>query len=139
VGELKAAAQRVLAEGEPGPGRLREFPRWSRSWISRVVRRANLALWLAPLVRLLARPAVSGLENLRGLDPPLIFASNHQSHLDTPLILAALPSHWRYRIAPAMYKEYFEPYFSPRKYPLARRIWSGLQYFLVTLLFNAFP
>ena len=41
---------------------------------------------------------------------PVIFASNHQSHIDTPVIMAALPPAWRYRIAPAMAKEFQEAF-----------------------------
>ena len=29
---------------------------------------------------------------------PVIFAANHQSHMDAPVILAALPPRWRYRV-----------------------------------------
>ena len=31
------------------------------------------------------------------IDGPVIFAANHQSHMDTPAILLALPARWRYR------------------------------------------
>jgi long-chain acyl-CoA synthetase len=92
-----------------------------------------------PLARFLGRPAIEGLQNLEGEKPPLIFAANHESNLDAPVILAALPSQWRRRIAPAMYKEFFDPHFSPEKYPLARRLLSSIQYYAVALLGNAFP
>jgi 1-acyl-sn-glycerol-3-phosphate acyltransferase len=50
-----------------------------------------------------------------------------------------LPKRWRYRIAPAMYKEYFRPHFSPEEYSRVRSALSSLQYFLTALLANAFP
>jgi 1-acyl-sn-glycerol-3-phosphate acyltransferase len=38
-----------------------------------------------------------------------------------------------------MYKEYFRSHFHPDGQPLAQRFLSSLEYYLVTLLFNAFP
>src|SRR5207302_4679846 len=82
---------------------------------------------------------VAGVDKLNALDPPVIFAANHQSHLDTPLILSALPARWRYRVAPAMYKEHFAAHFNPEQHPLGQRLAMSAQYYLVALLFNAFP
>ena len=56
---------------------------------------------------------------------PVIFAANHQSHLDTPAILQALPPRWRYRVAPAMAKEFFKAHFYPEQF--SRRRWSHQQ------------
>ncbi len=138
VGELKAAVERMLAGGTEGR-RLIQFPVWNRGRAAQAVRRANLALWILPAARRLLRPTVSGLENLNSVEPPVIFAANHQSHLDTPLILLALPEKWRWRVAPAMYKEYFAAHFSPEGHTLVQRALSSLQYYLIALLFNAFP
>ncbi len=137
--DLKAVVERMMAGKMEGGRRLIRFPAWNRAWAARGVRRANLALWMLPVTRGLLRPAVSGLENLESLEPPVIFAANHQSHLDTPLILLALPERWRYRVAPAMFKEYFTPHFSPKGYTGWQRSVSSLQYYLIALLFNAFP
>jgi len=76
------------------------------------------------------------LASLRG---PVIFAPNHQSHLDTPLILSALPARHRYRVAVAMWKEYFDAHFSPERHPWYSRFRDTLVYWLVALFFNAFP
>jgi len=141
VGDLNSILERVLQAEAPGDtrGASGDFPAWNRSWPARIVRRVNLALWILPITRFLTKPAISGLENLDGVEPPVIFAANHESNLDGPLILAALTGRWPYRIAPAMYKEFFGPHFSPEKYTLTRRILSSVQYYLVTLLGNAFP
>jgi long-chain acyl-CoA synthetase len=82
---------------------------------------------------------VDGRENLRDLRTPVIFAANHQSHMDGPMIMAALPRRWRYRLAPAMAKEFFKPHFFPADY--GRRAWftNSLNYYLSALFFNAFP
>ena len=59
---------------------------------------------------------VEGLEHLRDLEGPVIFASNHQSFMDGPVIMAALPPRWRYRVAPAMAKEMFAAHFFPEQH-----------------------
>jgi len=115
------------------------FPRYNRRWMARVARRFSLATILLPLTRVFAHTKVSGLENLDAVRGPVIFAANHQSYLDTPAILASLPRHWRYRLAPAMWKEYFDAHFYPQRHPLRERWTNSTIYWLVTLLFNAFP
>jgi long-chain acyl-CoA synthetase len=116
-----------------------EFPAWNRSWPVRWLRRIAQTVLLLPLTRIFVRLTVAGLENLRDLDPPVIFAPNHQSHLDVPTILCALPYKWRNRIAPAVAKEFFDPHFHPQRFSLYRRFISGLQYYLATLFFDIFP
>jgi long-chain acyl-CoA synthetase len=82
---------------------------------------------------------VDGLEHLESLQGPVIFAANHQSHFDTPAILQALPPRWRYRVAPAMAKEFFKAHFFPEQY--GRKAWASnsANYYLASLFFNAFP
>jgi long-chain acyl-CoA synthetase len=116
-----------------------EFPTWNRTPAARALRRVALPSLILPLTRLFAWIKVSGLENLRSLSGPVIFASNHQSHLDAPAILYALPARWRYHVAPAMAKEFFEAHFHPDRYPWNQRFTSGLNYSLAALVFNAFP
>src|SRR5205823_4756418 len=69
----------------------------------------------------------------------VIFAANHQSHMDTPMIMAALPARWRYRIAPAMAKEFFKAHFFPEGHRALARLTNSLNYYLAALFFNAFP
>jgi long-chain acyl-CoA synthetase len=59
--------------------------------------------------------------------------------MDTPIILAALPPRTRYRVAPAMAKEFFAAHFHPEQH--TRREWrtNSLNYYLAALFFNAFP
>lgn len=115
------------------------FPTWNRTWPARVLRRVSLPTWILPLGRLFAWVQVEGLEHLQGVKGPVVFASNHQSHLDAPMILWSLPARWRYRTAIAMAKEFFKPHFFPEMY--GRKAWftSSLNYYLSTLFFNAFP
>jgi 1-acyl-sn-glycerol-3-phosphate acyltransferase len=52
---------------------------------------------LFPASRLVARPAVRGADDLMHAPQPAILAPNHESDLDTPLVLLALPRPWRSR------------------------------------------
>ncbi len=115
------------------------FPAYNRRWIARTIRRFLLATLLLPLNRAFARAKVSGLEHLERLSGPVIFAANHQSYMDTTSILACLPARWRYRIAPVMWKEYFDAHFAPQRHSLRDRWSNTALYHLVTLLFNAYP
>jgi len=137
---LLTGAQTVSAlAGISAPPRRSELPRWSRRRLARAVRNvALIALWL-PLTRMFAHAQVAGLEHLASLQAPIIFVSNHQSHLDTPLILSVLPRRFRHRTAVAMWKEYFDAHFWPERH--TRFEWSreSLIYGLVVLFFNAFP
>ena len=116
-----------------------EFPVWNRFWLARIIRRTALSVLFLPFVRMIAHARVSGREHLTSLQGPVIFAPNHQSHLDTPLILSALPRRYRFRVAPAMWKEYFDGHFSPSRHTRYERFRDSLTYRLVALFFNAFP
>ncbi|HWY48017.1 MAG TPA: AMP-binding protein [Bryobacteraceae bacterium] len=110
-----------------------DFPSWNRRAFARAARRVVLPGFLLPLTRIFARIRTEGLANLDGLEPPVIFASNHQSYMDVPAILAALPPKWRYRVAPAMRKEFFHEHFHGKSFT------NSLNYYLSTAFFNAFP
>jgi long-chain acyl-CoA synthetase len=116
-----------------------DFPRWNRGWPARTLRRVSLPTWILPLARAFAWIKVDGLEHLKDLEGPVMFASNHQSHMDTPAILWALPPKWRYRVTVAMAKEFFKAHFFPEQF--GRRAWftNSLNYYLAALFFNAFP
>lgn len=115
------------------------FPEWNRRGPARWLRRAALPALILPLARIFAWIRAGGLDNLRSIEPPVIFASNHQSHFDVPVILAALPAPWRYRTAPAMAKEFFDAHFHPAAWSWRARFTNGLNYVLACLVFNAFP
>ena len=138
VDQLRALLDQAPGKETPAP-KLVEFPSWNRSWLARMVRRASLPTWILPLARVFAWTRVEGREHLQGLQGPVIFAANHQSHMDTPVIMSVLPTRWRYRVAPAMAKEFFKAHFFPADH--ARFAWctSSLNYYLAALFFNAFP
>ena len=128
-----------LARPAPAAAEPIRFPEYNRRTIARALRRAALPYFLLPMTRVFAHIRVYGRENLDPLHGPVIFASNHQSHLDVPVILASLPARYRYRVATAMAKEFFDAHFFPERYPWRRRFINSLLYRLATFVFNAFP
>ncbi|MBI1895732.1 MAG: AMP-binding protein, partial [Acidobacteria bacterium] len=122
----------------PEPAEPLVFPSWNRSRWARAVRRLN-PLWVFILARLFVWVKAEGLENLSGIEPPVIFAPNHQSHFDMPAILLALPAKWRYRVAPAMSKEWFDAHFHPERHTWREWFTNSLNYYLAALFMNAFP
>jgi 1-acyl-sn-glycerol-3-phosphate acyltransferase len=82
------------------------FPYGPPTWPGSVARPPVDQL-LRPVVRALVPPHVHGVDRLAALDGPVIFVANHQSHLDTPLLLSALPDRWRHRAVVAAAADYF--------------------------------
>lgn len=114
-------------------------PRWNQAWPVRQLRRAALAVWLLPMTRLFAWIRAEGLEHVRTLDGPVVFAANHQSFIDPSVILAALPSGTRHRVVTAMSKEFFAGHFDPANHTRRQRFTSSLNYYLAAGFYNAFP
>jgi long-chain acyl-CoA synthetase len=137
VADLKTLVEQPAAAAEVDEPV--DFPSWNRSVAVRVVRRLSLATWILPLARVFAHIRVEGREHLKTVEGPVIFASNHQSHMDVPAILAALPGRWRARVAPAMAKEFFKAHFFPADHTWRQWFTSSLNYYLAAFYFNAFP
>ena len=133
-GAAMGTAARAAERAEPVV-----FPSWNRTLPARAIRRVSLPTWILPLGRAFAWIEVRGLEHLEGLEGPVMFAANHQSHMDAPAILWSLPPRWRYRTAIAMAKEFFKAHFFPERH--GRKAWAlnSLNYYLASLFFNAFP
>ena len=136
--ELRGVVERAAVSEAPPPEPV-NFPAWNRSWAARAVRNVSLATWLLPLGRVFAWLHVDGRQNLRAVRGPVILAANHQSHMDTPVILSALPARWRYRTATAMAKEFFKAHFFPEQHSRSAWFTNSLNYYLAALFFNAFP
>ena len=114
-------------------------PRWTLRFPIPTIRSVVRGFVTLPLVRRYIPLKVTGEEHLRDLKPPIIFAANHASNLDSIVILAALPSAWRPRIAPAIRQEYFEAHFKPELFSFSKRIRSAFEYWLACVLFNTYP
>ena len=126
------------ATAEPAPDPV-EFPSWNRALPVRAVRAVSQSVFLLPLARAFAWITVAGLENLETVHGPVIFAANHQSHMDGPVILAALSGKWRRRVAIAMAKEFFKPHFFPEQHTRKQWFTNSLNYWLSAAFFNTFP
>jgi 1-acyl-sn-glycerol-3-phosphate acyltransferase len=80
---------------------------WSRRYPVRLARAAILDNVTKPAARLVAPTTVRGDEHLRHVTSPVIFAANHLSHLDTPILLTTLPLRFRHRTVVAAAADYF--------------------------------
>ncbi len=80
---------------------------WARTRPAQAAREVIQVGALRPVFRSKITPQVEGLDVLEGLQQPVIFAANHASHLDTPLILLSLPDEWRRHTAVAAAADYF--------------------------------
>jgi 1-acyl-sn-glycerol-3-phosphate acyltransferase len=80
---------------------------WARRYGVRLARAVTLDGITKPLVNVLASPTVDGLDRLADLEAPVVFAANHASHLDTPLLLTCLPPRFRHHTVVAAAADYF--------------------------------
>jgi 1-acyl-sn-glycerol-3-phosphate acyltransferase len=85
---------------------------WARDKPARVARSVIVDTVLRPSIATLAAPERRGVDRLADLldtdpVPPVIFAANHHSHLDTPLVLTSLPEAWRDKVFVAAAADYF--------------------------------
>lgn len=104
----------------------KEFPtQWARTPLGRAARTVILEAGFRPLLHMELVPRVFGAEVLEHLEGPVLFCSNHSSHIDAPLLLTSLPSEWRKRTATAAAADYFFDVW-----------WRAVA---TALAFNAFP
>ena len=142
-----AAATSAVETGEvqrssasPSPTRVETpLPYWTRRAPVRWARTGLREGFMLPLLRNRLPLTVTGSDLFERLRPPVIFAANHASHLDTPVILAALPPSWRRRLVPAMVQEWFLPHFLPDGFSWRERLSANLQFVLACGCFNAYP
>ncbi len=102
-----------------------DFPtKWGRGYVARFVRNLYWTYYIVPVIRRMSTLSVEGLDYLEGRGP-FIFVANHNSHLDTPLLLTALPARVRRRTVVAAAMDNF--------------FMSPLKAFRTVLVFNAIP
>jgi 1-acyl-sn-glycerol-3-phosphate acyltransferase len=94
---------------------LEKAPRWGQAyetdWARRTpARYARFFIVEGPMravVKALASPSRRGADRLDAVRGPVIFAANHHSHVDTPLLLTSIPDRWRHKIVVAAAADYF--------------------------------
>lgn len=81
---------------------------WARSDTARAARAVMVEAVMKPALTVLASPSIHGVDRLSGYDESnLIFAANHHSHIDTPLLLSSIPLPWRRDIVVGAAADYF--------------------------------
>jgi 1-acyl-sn-glycerol-3-phosphate acyltransferase len=80
---------------------------WARCGYARAAREGILRFILGPMIDIYTRRPIVQRDVFDDLPSPVIFVANHSSHLDTPMILRALPLPWRQRTAVAAAADYF--------------------------------
>jgi 1-acyl-sn-glycerol-3-phosphate acyltransferase len=80
---------------------------WARSYPARAARVLLVEGVVRPAIDLLATPTVKGLDRLEDIDGPVVFAANHHSHVDTPLMLSVIPEPWRHHLFIGAAADYF--------------------------------
>jgi 1-acyl-sn-glycerol-3-phosphate acyltransferase len=80
---------------------------WAYGGAGRLFRSLVQSLILFPIIRLLTPMTLRGRDRLKDLEGPVIVVANHVSHLDTPVVLQALPRKIRNRLVVAAAKDYF--------------------------------
>jgi 1-acyl-sn-glycerol-3-phosphate acyltransferase len=80
---------------------------WARSEAGVLARQAILNGVMLPLVKSQLSLRVYGADELAGVGGPLLFFSNHSSHLDATLIMSVLPDRWQRKTAVGAARDYF--------------------------------
>jgi 1-acyl-sn-glycerol-3-phosphate acyltransferase len=96
---------------DPAPARRRTRgdydTTWARKWPARMARAAIVEGPMRLSVAVLAAPDRRGSDRLDDVDGPVIFAANHHSHVDTPLLLTTIPEPWRHKLVVGAAADYF--------------------------------
>ena len=102
-----------------------DYPtKWGRGYTARFARHIIQNYIMGPYVRYLSTLEVRGVENVNG-ERPYIFVANHASHVDTIILLTAIPAKERGRTIVAAAMDSF--------------FMDSRQAFKTVLIFNAIP
>jgi 1-acyl-sn-glycerol-3-phosphate acyltransferase len=86
----------------------RLFPTdWARTEAGTATRQVILKTLIGPMLRNEVTLRIHGLDRLRGVPAPVIFFSNHTSHLDATIIMTSLPDRWQSKTAVGAARDYF--------------------------------
>jgi 1-acyl-sn-glycerol-3-phosphate acyltransferase len=98
----RSAEPFALEKGDDG------FPTdWARTDAGVAVRQVLLKGVMGTILSSELSMRVHGLDNLRGVEAPVLFFSNHTSHLDATIIMTTLPNEWQTKTAVGAARDYF--------------------------------
>ena len=80
---------------------------WARRPAARLARAIIIETLMRPVMSFLATPTRKGLDRLENFEGPAVFAANHQSHVDTPLLITSIPEPWRHELVIGAAADYF--------------------------------
>ena len=110
----------LTAGKDPWSERGVEDQAWLRERRPALIREIAQQALLFPATRAVAMPTIIGAEDLVHSPQPAILAPNHESDIDTPLVLLALPHAWRARTVVGAASDRF---YRKRGYALASGFW----------------
>ncbi len=111
--EFPLRAPRIPGGVEPAPVKGKtgvDFDtEWARTAPAKAARAAVVEGVMRPAMSYIARPERVGHDRLEDLDDdqPVIFAANHHSHVDTPLLVTSIPLPWRRNLVVGAAADYF--------------------------------
>ena len=116
------------------------YPTWPQNRVTTALRLIVYYALAWPATYIMAAPRITGRENLRNVEGPVLVISNHVTYLDIAWVLPALPPRLRHRLATAMRGERLAEMRRPAPTQnLFERFMEHLRYYLVLSLFNVFP
>jgi 1-acyl-sn-glycerol-3-phosphate acyltransferase len=90
------------------PPKIWSYPTdWARTEAAGVARDVILDVAMKGIIWNETAPEVFGIDNLKGVRGPVMFISNHASHIDATILMVTLPRSWREKTATAAAKDYF--------------------------------
>lgn len=135
TGETKVSELESMIEKREKVEKRRIFRTWLLWLPVRAARTVYNLLVTDNLIRIFCWRKVTGAENLKGLNEPAIFISNHVGYFDAPNVLMSLPLRIRGKIAIAAWQEYFD---IPKE-KILKKILYQFYYEYASIFVNIFP
>jgi long-chain acyl-CoA synthetase len=102
VSDLEKMIEKRISEGKKY-----NFYSWNFSSIIVSLRTFHWIYFGRPFLRIWCRVKAEGIENIKNLPEPVIFAPNHNTFVDSQSVLLALPELIRQKTAIAAWREFF--------------------------------